>query len=366
MAKTTFTICIFGADGAFGRVHLYSAILLRDELSKQGVTLLINVCVRKPIYRTQLMSGEGWNDRGKFTSHNNLGVEFPDKVDMKGVTAYDSVQETLKTGADLAIIAVSTAFHREIAVQCADAQVKMIFVEKPLSLTGMDCDDLLTRCGSKGSTVLVGHELLNFDQHGWLAEAVREKQYGTLNRFNALREVNFDAPPAYRGNAEQFGNPVEDLGVHDAKAAIDLFESRPTEVLARGRSYGDGWVEYCDEALIWFEGGQVLTFRGGARFGSGFDHGYTAEFTGGTVMYNLTNRGDITAHVPGKGSSCIAVAGGRRAVDPILDEVRLAVQVARGEAEPGYLDGNSAALAVKTVNAISKSIVTGQSVQVSV
>jgi predicted dehydrogenase len=131
----------------------------------------------------------------------------------------------------LATPAASHAAHAQAALQAG----KHVFVEKPLALTVADARATVAAAKAAKRTLMVGHLMLYHPAFRRLAELVRGGELGRVYYLYALR-VNL-------GRLRSDENALWSFAPHDLSMILDLVQSTPLTVAARGESYLQPGVE---------------------------------------------------------------------------------------------------------------------------
>ncbi|MCS6786652.1 MAG: Gfo/Idh/MocA family oxidoreductase, partial [Thiobacillaceae bacterium] len=137
-----------------------------------------------------------------------------------GCTAYDDHRALLRT-VDLVSVAVPTEHHHRIVCDCLEAGVHVL-VEKPITPTVAQADDLIERAQRRGLKLQVGHlERFNPAWQSALPQIDRPR----------FIEAHRLAPFKPRGTDVSV---VLDLMIHDLDLILSLSEAAVTEVRASG------------------------------------------------------------------------------------------------------------------------------------
>lgn len=132
---------------------------------------------------------------------SEVGRQFP------GVRSISTVEEALRLeGIDAAIVCTPATSHHNVARQCLQAG-KHVLVEKPMTTTVADADDLVALAASRGLTLMVGHTFLFNSAVRRVKEYIEQDDLGQIYYLHACR-TNL-------GPIRQDVNAVWDLAPHD-------------------------------------------------------------------------------------------------------------------------------------------------------
>lgn len=172
-------------------------------------------------------------------------------------TAYDNLYKFISDVDALSIVA-PTPLHYEIGMQCLDAG-KDILVEKPITVTTREADDLIREAEKKRLILQVGH-LERFNSAVMALESyLTEPVFLESERLSPFLE-----------RASGVDVPL-DLMIHDIDIILSLSKSRPISVKAVGTSV---LSEKIDVAKAWID----------------FENGISALVTAGRLSPDKTRR----------------------------------------------------------------------------
>lgn len=165
-------------------------------------------------------------------------------------------------------IATPAPSHHRVAKDCMLAG-KDVFVEKPLTLTAAEAEDLVSTAEKLGRILMVGHLLL----YKPAMEAIREViASGRLGKIFTLHQERMKL-----GRARAVENALWSLGVHDVAALLFIVGSAPVEVTFSGHRglqpgieddtylhlrFADGIVAHLHNSWLWPEDRRGLTVVG--------------------------------------------------------------------------------------------------------
>ena len=146
-----------------------------------------------------------------------------------------SYEEMLKgSNVDAVVVATPAGTHYEIAKACLDAG-RHTLVEKPLALTGAECDDLIERAAKKNLTLMVGHTFLYSPPVMKLKQYIDGGELGDIYYAYSTR--------ANLGQVRKDVNAMWNLAPHDISILLYLFGQTPISVNAKGISYIQDGIE---------------------------------------------------------------------------------------------------------------------------
>jgi predicted dehydrogenase len=129
---------------------------------------------------------------------------------------------------DAVVLATPAAAHAAHAQQ-ALAAGKHVFVEKPLSLSSADAEEVVRASERAGRTLMVGHIMLYHPVVERIKTMIKAGELGWLLYLNSVR-VNL-------GTLRRDENALWSLGPHDVSIILHLLEAQPRSVSARGGAY---------------------------------------------------------------------------------------------------------------------------------
>jgi predicted dehydrogenase len=135
---------------------------------------------------------------------------------------------------DLIVIATPTSTHYELTRQALLAG-KDVLVEKPMTSTVKEAEELVNIAETTGRVLAVDHTFLFTPAIQKIRDLVRSGSIGTPIYLDSVR-INL-------GLFQHDTNVVEDLATHDFSIASFLFEEQPSSVQATGVCYGSDKVE---------------------------------------------------------------------------------------------------------------------------
>jgi predicted dehydrogenase len=318
--------------GFMGRVHL-------DAWSRLPDARVAAVADPKPHRRA-----------GDFSAvQGNLGADTGHR-DLSGVRGYETAEELLGDSTLQAVdICLPTDRHLPVALAALRAG-KHVLVEKPMALSGTECDCLIDAARGAGR-VLMAAQAIRF----WPDYAVARELY-YLGRIGRLHSAVFRrrcAAPAWGAwlqDPVRSGGGVFDLLIHDVDYCQQVF-GLPAAVTAVG-------VEAVERGLDWVEArldyplGALVVISGGWHHPGAYP--FSMDFTllgdDGTLEFHSTHR-RLTLY-PVRGP---AEQPDLPAEDAYEAEIRYFCECARAGRWPERCPPEDSAAAVHTLRAIQES-----------
>jgi predicted dehydrogenase len=171
------------------------------------------------------------------------------KAACKGVevtTKSDEIIADPEVGA--VVIATDAPSHYKLARQALDAG-KHVFVEKPMTLSPADAEDLVRRADAGKRVLMVGHLLEYHPCVLQLKDLVDKGQLGAL-RYVYCQRLNL-------GVVRKDENAWWSLAPHDVSIILFIFQAEPVSVTAQGQAYLRQGVEDVVFAQLKFADGRM-------------------------------------------------------------------------------------------------------------
>ena len=179
---------------------------------------------------------------------NLVGVYDIDKSqaekmsNLYGIQSFDNI-DSLLNEVDAVSIVTPTPEHKSVAIKCIEKR-KHVFIEKPITSTVSDADELINLARKHKTIIQVGHiERLN-------PALLPLKQYDINPRFIEIQRL---APYVERGSDVPV---VLDLMIHDIDLVLTFVSSAIKDIKANGVSIMTNSVDIAN-ARISFENGTV-------------------------------------------------------------------------------------------------------------
>lgn len=158
-----------------------------------------------------------------------LAKVFPS---VKGVKDADDIIND--TSIDAVVIATSVFSHFPLAKKALNAG-KHVLIEKPMTASVAEADELIELAASKGLTLMVDHTFLYTGAVAKMKELIDSKEIGTPRYFDSSR-INL-------GLFQPDVNVIWDLAPHDLSILTYLVDQQPVSINATGISHTKNSIE---------------------------------------------------------------------------------------------------------------------------
>lgn len=150
-----------------------------------------------------------------------LANAYPD------IQLHSSEQEILESPVSAVVIASPSPTHYAFAKAALEAG-KDVFIEKPMTLSVKDAEDLIQTAEDKGLILMVGHLLLYQPAMRWIKNFVDRGHLGKLYSIHQKR--------LKLGRVRRTENVLWSLGVHDLAVMLFLIGTTPTKMWVHGQT----------------------------------------------------------------------------------------------------------------------------------
>ena len=223
-------------------------------------------------------------------SAGNLNRPAEDPLDFSALHKYSNVDDALANpDIDAVDLCLPTNLHGPIAVQCLRAG-KHVLVEKPMALTGAECDGMVAAAQASGKILMVAHVLRFWDAYQPLIEAKRTGRLGEARSLVFRRRCAAPQWGKWLQDPTKGGGGVFDLLIHDVDMCVHLF-GLPEAVSATGYEDLPAGIDLITAQLHYAGIGSVIVTGGWHHPKSyPFSMEYTASFQGGTLEFSTAGR----------------------------------------------------------------------------
>lgn len=169
-----------------------------------------------------------------------------------GVTMTTDLDEMLAMDIDAVVIATSAPSHHRLAKAALEAG-KHCFVEKPLTLTSADSEELVKLADERGLTLMVGHLMIYHSAVRHCRAVIESGDLGEVLYLYAQR-LNL-------GKVRTEENAFWSLAPHDVSVALYLLGETPVSVSANGADYLTNGVADTVFATLKFASGKLANIH---------------------------------------------------------------------------------------------------------
>jgi predicted dehydrogenase len=153
---------------------------------------------------------------------------------------------------DAVVVATSAPSHFVLAKQALEAG-KHVYVEKPLTLTSADAEELVRLADSKGLVLMVGHLMEYHSGINWIRDYIASGELGEVLYLYAQR-LNL-------GKVRKEENAFWSLAPHDVSIVLYLIGETPDSVSANGAAYLNDGVHDTVFANLHFPSGKMANIH---------------------------------------------------------------------------------------------------------
>ena len=292
-------------------------------------------------------------------------------VDVSDLKCYSDYRQLLADpDIDLVDVCLPTDKHFDVVKESLAAG-KPTLVEKPISVDLDQAREMVELARSANVPLLVAHVLPFFPEFAFAAKAVRSGEFGPLKAGHFKRVI---CPPDWSDGMSDFrklGGWGIDLHIHDNHFIAHMC-GKPSKVFSRGLLQ-DGFVNHVHSSYVFPEGGPAITSVSGgiAANGLAFGHGFELYFENATLLFDAgTYGGEWVVSRPlsivGNDGTCapVELSADTSWCGAFTTEIQTAVDHLQNGADPGPLCSGLALDALKMCYAETKSIESGQVVDI--
>ncbi|HEX8985428.1 MAG TPA: Gfo/Idh/MocA family oxidoreductase [Bryobacteraceae bacterium] len=220
-------------------------------------------------------------------SHIQGNIGGPgEKYDFSSIATYSDPFEAVRDpNVDAIDICLPTNLHAPVALAALRAG-KHVLVEKPMALTGEDCDGLLDAAAQSGRILMSAQVVRFLPAYAAAAKLIKSGELGPVR--SAMFRRRCAAPPwsIWLDKKNLSGGGIFDLLVHDLDFCIHLF-GFPEAVSAVGYEDLPHGLDWITAELFYPEIGGVVV-SGGWHHPKAFPFSadYTVLADGGTIEYS--------------------------------------------------------------------------------
>ena len=204
----------------------------------------------------------------------NLEVQGA-KLDFGNAKRYATSEELFgDPGVEAVDLCLPTYLHAP-ASNAALSAGKHVLVEKPMALSGEECDGMIAAARSNGKVLMVAQVIRFWPDYVAARDLVKAGQLGTVHSASFRRRCAAPAWSKWLGDRKRSGGGVFDLLIHDFDYCVYLF-GKPGAVSATGHEDLEGGVDVVD-CRLQYENGPTVTIDGGWH--NRGEYPFSMEFT---------------------------------------------------------------------------------------
>lgn len=166
--------------------------------------------------------------------------------DYPGVPVYPDYAPIIESDIKAVCVAAQAPDHYKIGKALLEAG-KDVFIEKPMTLSSADAEDLVRIADERGAILMVGHLLLYQPAVAFIREAIAS---GMVGKLYSIHQTRCDL-----GRARDVENVLWSLGVHDVAVALSLIGEAPISVKVSGQAALNPGIEDDVHLQMMFPGG---------------------------------------------------------------------------------------------------------------
>jgi predicted dehydrogenase len=223
-----------------------------------------------------------------------------EQISIDGMQIFDSLEEMVRSpDIDVIDICLPPNLHTEASILALE-HGKDVFCEKPLALTTVDCERIMSAAKKNQRIVMVAHVLPYMGAFAYATQIVANRTYGAPigGYFKRIISDPTWIPDFY--SRDKIGGPLVDLHVHDLHW-IQLLFGRPTAVHAVGRMKGDV-AKFVHVLYDYGDSNIAVSSSSGVIDGPGrpFTHGFELHLEDATLHHEFAAFSDTAETMPFK------------------------------------------------------------------
>lgn len=265
-----------------------------------------------------------------------------EKYDFSNVRKYRKIDDAIRDrDIDAVDLCLPTHLHASSAIAALESG-KHVLVEKPMALTGADCDAMIAASEQAGRVLMVAQVLRFWPDYQPIVEARRSGSLGATRAALFRRRCAAPQWGRWLQDPAKGGGGVFDLLIHDVDMCIHLFGA-PEAVSATGSEDLGAGIDLIAAQLHYADVASV-TIAGGWHHPKSypFSMEYTVSFDGGTFEYSTAGRPVTLYNAAGE-----AVPQTAPEKDGFLAELECFIECARSNRSPVTCPPRESAAAVK-------------------
>ena len=221
----------------------------------------------------------------------NLEFSSPatEAMDFGQIARYARAEEAFADPTiDAVDLCVPTFLHAPLA-QAALAAGKHVLVEKPMGLTGDECDAMISAAYKNRRVLMVAQVIRYWPEYVATRGIVRSGKLGAVRAASLSRKCAVPSWSKWMHDPANSGGGVFDLLIHDFDYCLQLF-GRPRSISAVGVEAIDKGIDVA-EARLHYENDVPVTVSGGWHPGDyPFSMAFSIACDGGVIEFHSASR----------------------------------------------------------------------------
>ena len=296
---------------------------LNAYLKMPGVQVAA-VCSEDPVKRSGDLRKVGGNREGQGARH-----------DFSDVRKYADWRELVEDpDLDAVDVCLPTDLHAIVSIAALGAG-KHVLCEKPMALSGEECDRMMAAAVEHSRLLMIGQVLRFWPEYEYLRSFTQAGEYGRVRSATFVRRCGVPDWSRWLVADTRSGGAVMDLLLHDIDQALDLFGA-PQRLAAKSMGGPDTAM-----ATLIYPGGPEVRIQGG-WFAPGTPLSMSFQVRADRAELEWTRAGLTLSDMTGQRRQ--VEAGG---MDAYAAELKYFVNCCRTRAQPARCLPQACALAVK-------------------
>lgn len=207
-------------------------------------------------------------------------------MDFGDAALYATVEEMLADpNVDAVDLCLPSYLHASTTLKALEAG-KHVIVEKPMALTGDECDQMVEAARANDRVLMVAQVLRFWPDYAKAREIIRSGEIGPVKTAFFRRKCAAPAWGKWMHDRSLSGGGVFDLLIHDFDFALHLF-GKPASIKAQGVEEMEKGIDVVDAELD-YGGSQLVSISGGWHHPQSYP--FSMEFSivceGGTLDFH--------------------------------------------------------------------------------
>ena len=198
----------------------------------------------------------------------NLGLALPN-VDLGSAAKYEHWEDLIGDEAiDAVDICLPTDLHERVTVAALSAG-KHVLCEKPMALTGEECDRMLAKAKETNRVLMIAHVLRFWPAYEYLRQFIESGEFGPVQTATFTRVCGLPDWSSWLPDTARSGGALLDLLIHDVDQILLLF-GVPAAI--RAKTLGD--FDAVTATFLYPNGSETRLQGGFMASGTAFSMGF--------------------------------------------------------------------------------------------